>query len=260
MLYARLKPDGSGFEPQRNLLGRTTTLDGGGAVAADRKGNVYVAWHARAEGTPANETSRQVFLARSTDDGRTFSSERAAWDARTGACGCCGLAVLADRLDTVFALYRSATELVHRDVYALVSRDHGETFRGARLHPWQVSRCPLTSMALAESRSGVVGAWETDGNVYFAALDAAGPKAGVPVAPPGEPARRKHPRLARSDGGETLLVWTEGTAWARGGSLAWQLFDSQGKVLPVAGNRPGVPVWSFGAVAARPDGGFTVLY
>lgn len=44
LLYTRSKPDGS-FEAERNLLGRTKSLDGGASIAADGKG-VYVVWHA----------------------------------------------------------------------------------------------------------------------------------------------------------------------------------------------------------------------
>src|SRR6478752_3906905 len=49
MLYTRLNDAGDGFEPQRNLMTATTTLDGGGSVAADARGNVYVIWHAAAK-------------------------------------------------------------------------------------------------------------------------------------------------------------------------------------------------------------------
>src|SRR6266581_4116624 len=42
MLYARLNDAGDGFEPQRNLITSATGLDGGGSVAADDAGNVYV--------------------------------------------------------------------------------------------------------------------------------------------------------------------------------------------------------------------------
>src|SRR5262249_13223052 len=45
MLYTRSAPQGTAFEPQRNLMQRTSALDGGGTVAADGAGNVYVAWH-----------------------------------------------------------------------------------------------------------------------------------------------------------------------------------------------------------------------
>src|SRR5262249_38664040 len=46
MLYTRLNDDGTAFEPQRNVIRSAVGLDGGGSVAADRMGNVYVAWHA----------------------------------------------------------------------------------------------------------------------------------------------------------------------------------------------------------------------
>jgi hypothetical protein len=43
MLYARTTGEGQSFEPQRNLMTSTKDLDGGGTVAADQQGNVYVA-------------------------------------------------------------------------------------------------------------------------------------------------------------------------------------------------------------------------
>ena len=45
-LYSRMNNRGDAFEPQRNLSGRTTQLDGGGSVAADNAGNVFALWHA----------------------------------------------------------------------------------------------------------------------------------------------------------------------------------------------------------------------
>src|SRR5215475_13792248 len=45
MLYARLNDAGTAFEPERNL-NSYRALDGGGSVAADKQGNVYVIWHA----------------------------------------------------------------------------------------------------------------------------------------------------------------------------------------------------------------------
>ena len=74
MLYARLSDAGASFEPQRNVMQRSGVLDGGGAVAADRAGNVYVIWHATGEVT--GEDHRQVFVAASRDDGKTFARDR----------------------------------------------------------------------------------------------------------------------------------------------------------------------------------------
>jgi hypothetical protein len=84
MLYARLNDRQTAFEPQRNVMQFAVGLDGGGSVAADNKGNVYVAWHGR--GKVEGEAHRRVWLVRSTDDGATFSREIAVNGDNTGAC------------------------------------------------------------------------------------------------------------------------------------------------------------------------------
>ncbi len=45
MLYTRRNDTGDSFEPQRNIMQQSHELDGGGSIAADDVGNVYVAWH-----------------------------------------------------------------------------------------------------------------------------------------------------------------------------------------------------------------------
>lgn len=262
LLYSRLNDARTAFEPQRGLMTRSVTLDGGGSVAADATGNVYVAWHGNDANTGNDgEANRRVWISRSTDDGRTFAPETAAWNQPTGACGCCGLGLLASR-QGLFLLYRSATKLTQRDIYVLASSDKGRTFDGARVDPWQLNACPMSTMSLAESPVGVVGAWETAGQVHLAHLmpGGAGPRA--EVKPPAGSTVRKHPRLATNGKGETLLVWTEGTSWARGGGLAWRVFDRQlAARLDARGTIvAGVPAWSFAAPVARQDGGFTIFY
>jgi hypothetical protein len=96
MLYSRLNNSCTAFEPERNLMTRTFDLDGGGTIAADPAGHVYVAWHGKAPGAASGEAGRQVWIAKSNDDGKTFSAEQPAWKDPTGACGCCGMAMYAD--------------------------------------------------------------------------------------------------------------------------------------------------------------------
>jgi hypothetical protein len=165
-----------------------------------------------------------------------------------------------DKKGMLFVLYRSASEAVHRDMYLLVSADKGTSFRGEKVHPWNVGACPMSSMAFTESTEGTVAAWETDGQVYCTRLD---PSAGKPsslLAAPGGAKGRKHPTVAGNTAGETILVWTEGMGWNRGGALAWQVFDKAGKPIEERGRRSGVPAWSLVAVYTRPDGGFTIAY
>src|SRR5439155_417169 len=87
MLYTRLTSTGDAFEQERNVVQKHPGLDGGGSVAADRDGNVYVAWHAPESSD--SEQDRQVWIARSHDDGATFDAESAAIPKKTGVCGCC---------------------------------------------------------------------------------------------------------------------------------------------------------------------------
>ena len=109
-------------------------LDGGGGIAADEAGRVFVFWHAPVPGGDG-EQSRRVWMARSRDDRETFEPERVAWPEPTGACGCCSLNAFADPSGRLFVLFRSAHEIVHRDMYLLRSDDNGNTFTGWNISP-----------------------------------------------------------------------------------------------------------------------------
>lgn len=259
MLYTRLDDKGTSFEPQRNVIQKAHGLDGGGSVAADDAGNVYVAWHASEPGTRGEE-NRHVWVACSKDEGKTFASERKASTDPTGACGCCGMRAFADRKGKLYVLYRSASEVVHRDMYLLASTDKGDKFKGEKIHPWEVGTCPMSSMFLAEAASGTVATWETDGQVYFAPIERDTGKLAAPVAAPGTGKGRKHSVVTCGPSGETLMVWTEGTGWNRGGAVAWQVFGKDGKPTDEKGRVAGVPTWSLVAAFVRPDGGWTILY
>lgn len=264
MLYTRLNDAGNAFEPERNLMHRSFGLDGGGSVAADRDGNVYVVWHGipvdlKTGSGPEGEARRQVWIARSKDDGATFVSEDKAWTQPTGACACCGMKAFASRKGSVHVLYRSATQAIHRDIYSITSNDHGISFQGGLLHKWEINACPMSSMDFAENPSTIIGAWETGGKVYWTSIDDR-PESIEPTPAPGDAKGQKHPRLAINGKGEMLLVWTEGTGWQRGGSLCWQLYDRSGQAKAEKGSMPGVPAWSFAAPAANADGTFSIFY
>src|SRR5581483_3953873 len=158
-LYSRSDANGTAFEPQRDLTKRSYGIDGGGSIAANEAGRVFAAWHALPVGGGNGEDQRRVWIARSADDGATFDQEQPAWSEPTGACGCCGLRIFAGPSSALYLLYRSATALTHRDMYLLESTDHGQSFRGSKVQPWEIGACPMTSMSIRSTASNVFGAW-----------------------------------------------------------------------------------------------------
>jgi hypothetical protein len=87
MLYARrdsARADAA-FEPERNVIGAHPGLDGGGTLAADGAGRVYVAWHAPRHAGDVDEAQRTVWVAASTDDGATFGARARRRERRSGA-------------------------------------------------------------------------------------------------------------------------------------------------------------------------------
>jgi hypothetical protein len=256
-LYTRLNDAGTGFEPERNLITFAAGLDGGGSVAADNQGNVYAFWHAPKPGNTNGEAGRAIFVALSTDDGKTFAPEKLATDKPTGACGCCGMKAFADTQGNVFALYRAASEKVNRDETLLLSRNRGANFEIAYAHEWKVASCPMSSAFLSETKAGVLAAGETHGRVFFVRSDPGTGKVAEPVSPPG---KGKHPVAVGNPQGEVLLVWTEGTGWNKGGGVAWQLYDKEGMATSEKGRADGVPTWSLATAFAKPDGSFVIVY
>jgi len=262
MLYSRLNDAGDAFEPQRDLMTSTMYLDGGGSVAADGAGNVYVVWHAAPVEGPKGEQNRGVYMAKSADDGKTFTEERKINPTATGACGCCGLKALADPRGRLGVLYRAASGGVDRDVTLLLSKDEGQTFESKVLDQWRVPTCPMSSMALETSGSGSFTAmWETQGKVRRSNISTDKVEASSPAAPSGAGGGRKHPAMA--DGGKAgrlqLTAWTEGTGWQKGGAVAWELIDLDAGTK-TSGRQDGVPVWGKVAAVAEPDGTFTIFY
>jgi hypothetical protein len=257
LLYTRLNDQGTAFEPERNVINYAYGLDGGSSVAADDEGNVYVMWHAAKPGNTNGEAGRAVFVARSVDEGRSFSTEKLATEKPTGACGCCGMKAFADSRGNVFALYRAATEMVNRDETILFSRNKGADFEIVYTHGWKIPSCPMSSASLSEAHSFVLAAGETHGRVFFVRLDPKTGKASTPISPE---VKAKHPVAVGTSHDEVLLAWTEGTGWNKGGALAWQLYDQAGQPTVEKGRANGVPTWSLLSAVATPDGQFLIFY
>jgi hypothetical protein len=259
LFYTRLNDSGTGFEPERNLITFAAGLDGGSSVAADAQGNVYVAWHAPQPGNTNGEAGRAVFVACSSDDGKTFEREKAALSKPTGACPCCGMRAFADQAGVVYILFRAATDHVDRDETLLISPRPGAKFTIANIHKWKANICPMSSATLTPSNSGALAAWETDGQVYYAKVNSKAMQVSEPISPEGK-ANRKHPVAVANDRGEILFVWTENTSWGKGGTIAWRQFNSEGKPISEENRAEGLPVWGLATAFADAKGDFVIVY
>jgi hypothetical protein len=252
MLYARSTDGGMTFEPERNLITEAYGLDGGGAIAADPNGHVAVFWHAGPPDT--REPGRRVWVTRSNDEGKTFAPEVAAWDEPTGVCGCCGMNA-AFGADHFWAIYRSAGERVHRDIFLLKSEVAGPRFHGERLDQWEIEACPMSAMSLAFAGDKTAAAWEAKGGnigFTFAGTEIRG------LVPHGKDAR-KYPSIALAPDGHLLVAWIEGAGWQKAGRLGWQVFDHETKAIGEPESGKPTPVWS--KPAAIFDGRqFVVIY
>lgn len=108
----------------------------------------------------------------------------------------------------------------------------------------------------------ILAMWEKDGQVYDTVIAPPSLEFPEPQTRGGKGGARKHPVIARAtaeNGSRRLTAWTEGTGWQRGGSLAWELTESNGG-RKTTGRAPGVPVWSRIAAVAEADGTFTIIY
>lgn len=263
MLYTRLNDAGDAFEPQRNVGAGHPGLDGGGSVAADADGNVYVAWHAPADHDKSEgEEGRHVWVSRSQDDGKTFAPEVAANPKPNGVCACCGMRIFCGDKGRVFVLYRSASEAIHRDIQLLLSDDHGKTFKVATTDPWEVATCVMSTAAFARGGDGIVhAAWETKGQIHAGRIVPGSAQPNMRFTAPDGGKGRKHPSIAVNSRGETLLAWAEGTGWNKGGTVAWQVYDAAGKAIPSeSGRSVGIPVWGVPSAIAMPNGTFRIVY
>jgi hypothetical protein len=255
MWYARLSPGGRAFEPQRPIGKQTKHLDGGGSVAADRAGQVHVVWHAA--GLEEGEPNRRIYVATSADDGGRFAPEKA-FTVEGGACGCCGVETFVDARARLQVLYRAAGAMIHRDAMWMTISAQGASVP-VRLQPWELPACPMTTFAMAAANDAIVAVWETDQQVYSATLDPDRRTFGAVTAMAGT-AKRKHPSVAINAAGDRLIAWAEGTAWARGGSVAWALRNQRGEQTDSAASAGVVPVWGLVSAIARPNGTFVIFH
>jgi hypothetical protein len=253
VFFSRLVGDHSSFEKQRDLLNQPLFMDGGGSVAADENGNVYVFWHAWEDGK--SEEDGRVFVAHSQDDGKTFLPARAIDNPPRGTCACCSMKSMLDAGGELRVLYRAAKHGTERDTVLLSSTNGGKSFQSKVMQSWKGNSCPMTMFSFSSVGKNTLAAWETPGKVNVSSVS--GSKQ-LPRIEAGKSS--KYPTIALNRDGDVLLSWVEKEAWNKAGQACWQTFDAKGKSGSKIMSKNGIDVWSFTAALPRPNGSFLLLY
>jgi hypothetical protein len=175
------------------------------ALAADGKGTLFAAW---LDKRGANGT--QLYAARSSDDGATWSKNILVYQSPDGTiCQCCHPSVAIDATGRLLVMWRNALGGA-RDMYLATSQD-GITFSTPEKlgnGTWQLNACPMDGGGLAVSPGKILTAWRRDGNIFLA-------EPGKPEQPVGA---GKDVALALS-GAHAYALWSNGAtleAWTGG--------------------------------------------
>jgi hypothetical protein len=234
VFYSRLDPEKRTFAPSRNL---NHTPSDNYSLAADAKGNVAVVW-----------TADQMFVTSSHDNGETFPSTEAVAVAQ--ACECCATRALFSPDGSLLIDYREKGNNM-RDMHLLSRSPTEKDFRKQKVSstPWQINACPMTGTFVSTAKNGLLTAWETKGQVFYARTTPA--KGGQPkeikVAPQG-----KWPIALEAPDGSVLISWKSGsTVW-------WRLFDSKDTPTGAAQSKPGSNANRHAGVVTR-DGNFLLV-
>ena len=253
VLYSR--GTARGFTPPIELSGKAAGIDGGGAIAADGKGGVWVFWHASAGAR--QDAERAGFFRFSGDDGASFGAEHRALTWEAGACSCCQMAAVWNGGGEALALIRIAEGNTARDQVLAWCSATVSVATGSRLSAWKTPVCPMSTASAVRVGNRQWVAWETEGQVSWSRIE--GEVVGPRIDAPGAATQRKHPSLAVDAQGRVCLAWVEGSGWNRAGVLRWQLWNTEGKALGAIGDGGRLPVWGLGAVVARQGGGFAII-
>ena len=117
----------------------------------------------------------------------------------------------------------------------------------------------MSMMSFAERGDKLLAAWESQGEVRVGEIE--GEKLGKIITPERGEAGRKYPSVSIDESGAILLAWAEGTAFRRGGTLAYQVFKANGEPKgSVQRIERGIPVFGLPATVPVPGGGFLLVH
>jgi hypothetical protein len=208
--YTRRLPNGTAFSPLKNINHKPSE---GFSLAVSDSGTVSAVWMAD-----------KLYANVSHDGGNTFSST-VELDPALNPCNCCTTSSVYGADGRLAILYREETDN-NRDMYLALwdQKPNQVTKTRVSTTPWKIDSCPMTYYSVVRNGNGYIAAWPTQGEIYFARLDANG----TPISPKeiktlGSSGMRSGIIPVVAPDGHTLV------AWKKENQLGWQLYDEHGR-------------------------------
>jgi hypothetical protein len=135
------------------------------AMAVSSGGDLYCAWLDLRNG------KTEIFGARSSDDGATWTTNRRIYRSPSGSvCECCHPSVAFDPSGRLYVMWRNSVDGA-RDMYVAISTDGGMTFGSAQKlgwGTWPLEACPMDGGMIAPLASGLASVWRRERQIYLA--------------------------------------------------------------------------------------------
>jgi hypothetical protein len=212
------------------------------SIVVDRRGRVYVVWIDERD-KRKEDRGGEIWLAVSTDRGRTFSRDRRIL---TDVCECCRTNLQIDAAGNLYLSYRVVPRSgpMYRDIILACSQDGGKSFAQTVVSEdkWDIPGCPVAGPSFSLDTTGrlttiwFMGGGERPGLYYAASIDSG--KTFTPrrlLDPQQRMGKRAH--TAGFADGRVFVAWddTDGKTFS-----VWGVLDSQKGLLRRSSRHEGV--------------------
>ncbi|MGH9833111.1 MAG: sialidase family protein [Blastocatellia bacterium] len=174
--FARSTDGGKTFSPALTVNSDGASEPAGHAfqsIAVDKQGRIYVAWIDE-RNKQKEDRGGEIWLAISTDRGKTFSRDRRIL---TDVCECCRTNLQIDAAGNLYLSYRTVPRAgpMYRDIILARSQDGGKTFTKTIVSEdkWEIPGCPVAGPSFSFGNHGaIIAVWFMGGSprpgLYYA--------------------------------------------------------------------------------------------